>query len=817
MAYASLVAADLQSGAQAVSYAEVTETGATGHVIPGECTVAVDPADPNNFNWTTAGACTTTAIHHYGCIQCNIAIEDLVADATPIATVRVDAWMKAVDAEGNKTVIATAYAALNDGAELPEVGSYIDIDAAMVAKFQTEALGHNHTDWVIATAIDNDGYATVYDLTANTLCDAGAKFFVAQKCVRCNHVAEGYTEVANHAHANYTFDATTGAFAWSNVKYYTYYTENVEANGVTNYKGTAYEITADEVQDGWVEGVDYIVVYDYANKNGEDICVDAFECELCGKTDAPAIGHVADCLDSAIGCYVSQSCLVCNDLLVAASHIVPDNTCVSLYDDEYYYCDNCKSFPLGLLTAHSNITATASAEANCVQAEYYTLSCGCGETLEAGDKFILDTELKNKIGKFTEAVGAEITLAVNDTRLVIDQLNHTVTTEVTDVTKTCIVDGKYSYDCSVCNKALVAGDKVTVTDTNKDFVAFKGATVGDTLTLTEATYTVIATGHVVAETADVTDSTAAGYNVALEPTCTTDGYFAYTCKTCNATIGYDEKVDVAGCATTLACYTNGTFAADGLSFTFDQDDVKINKLGHDITVDLSDSYNCVLGKVVKTAKCANGCGIDAYAGAEFVNGILYATKAYDYLISNDVDDYVTGGAEALAQAMFGTDYVADGAGFKYAAKNHNYTTFDTKGGESTDGGITGTFKAPTTTEDGDAYWTCADCGARNFIKGSVTWAQYNDYNVNADLVLVAKVNDQVVFEVKASEVATSTLISASLVDGVYVYTLTADGQTAVYNAATAAGATVKFGETAITAATELTGSFTNFEFVVTAA
>ena len=193
-------------------------------------------------------------------------------------------------------------------------------------------------------------------------------------------------------------------------------------------------------------------------------------------------------------------------------------------------------------------------------------------------------------------------------------------------------------------------------------------------------------------------------------TCTVNGEVVYKCGRCNVLM-------------------NAELAEETETPAYNLTEV-LEAQGHDLEVTVSETvFNCVYGYAVESVKCKN-CDTFAAVTAEdseyLVHEVLYQRELLRYFTDNQLGaaQFVDGQYDALTNSTNGTLY--------YEAAEHTYTTFDMQSGEENY-----QFKAPYIDAEGklimgSAYWTCETCGARNYVRDSVTLENYFNPDVNTE-------------------------------------------------------------------------------------
>ena len=90
---------------------------------------------------------------------------------------------------------------------------------------------------------------------------------------------------------------------------------------------------------------------EYLAKTGksERIC---YKCTACGMYVKSGT-HTPDVEDSEVTCVRAQKCSVCGQILQTKDHVAPALTCVSIKNDEFYYCAVCGEYAMGKLSPHA--------------------------------------------------------------------------------------------------------------------------------------------------------------------------------------------------------------------------------------------------------------------------------------------------------------------------------------------------------------------------------------------------------------------------------------------------------------------------------
>lgn len=634
--------------------------------------------------------------------------------------------------------------------------------------------GHKfETDYVIVSFNENeDGTFTYTERT----CDA-KKLIVLTKCSVCgkyNYINDelntegiGATDkvqnngdadvlvnnenaVANVAHGVAVTDehgnlvVEDGKFTWANVDYRNAFNVLCEAD---DPDAIAFAYNPNACADDCAEPHTHIKK------------CDAFVCTTC--TENVLTHHVYDVATS--DCYHTQNCVYCETQIKGISHKEPEITCYSeASNDGYYHCEICDA-PIKLLTPH-NIVITLVTEATCTETGLWTAECSIchleitKEYLEAQAAAGIDVKVRGlEAGNTTNAAYLEnhtVTVvdgvAVLTADMLVDTaLGHKWATEFTvDTEATCTEPGSKSKHCERCGEL---SEVTEIPATGHSFV-----TLDELKAMTAE------------EVAALYGEDFEAYKAA---TCAEDGFFYLICKngclkyanaagtaveeaeakqvirkeTVAHTWGEYEEVEAASCVnegsekrTCEVCGKEETQAIAALGHDFTLEVVKTNAEGVAIKAD------CTLGYVVKAFKCAHeGCDIDSKyiyeEGTEIAKTVIYQRDVAAYLADKGINLTVGVGKDGklVAGAYDGNFYYTtakDGL-LDFTETEHVLTTFDMDPGHLIYELLE--FVAPYVNDDGvevkgSAYWLCENCGARVYVKDSVTMAMYNDPAINTD-------------------------------------------------------------------------------------
>lgn len=477
---------------------------------------------------------------------------------------------------------------------------------------------------------------------------------------------------------------------------------------------------------------------------------DAFVCTTC--TENVLTHHVYDVATS--DCYHSQNCVYCDTQIKGISHKEPDITCYSeASNDGYYHCTICDA-PIKLLTPH-NVVLEIVTDATCTETGLWKASCSiCGlqitkEYLEGQAAAGIEVKVKG-IGDNTEFMASHADVEIDENgvatitaaMLVEPALGHNwAEAWVEDEPATCEEAGKKYHHCTRCDA--------------KD----------------EATAEVIAAlGH---DWITEEEAKELGEEFYKDSNCTEEGYYYINCKRCSAWKSATEDATVAdkeGAKVTIQAkghtypnegayeeVTAATCVNKGsehrICSVCEYEDVReIAALGHDFSLEIVKTNaegavkaDCTLGYVVKAFKCAHeGCDIDSQyiyeEGTEIAKAVIYQRDVAKYLTDNgiamaiDTDKDGKLGEDGKYNGNF--YYTTEKTGLlDFEETQHVLTTFDMDPGHLIY--ELNEFIAPSYDEEGNevkgsAYWLCANCGARVYVKNSVSFEQYNDPTVNTD-------------------------------------------------------------------------------------
>ena len=635
--------------------------------------------------------------------------------------------------------------------------------------------GHKfETEYVIVSFTENEDGTFKY---SDRVCDA-AKLIVLTKCSVChkyNYINDanntegiGATDkiqnngendklvnnanaIANVAHGVAKTDESgklvvvDGKFEWINVAY-----------------RNAFNVPCKAEDDG-------AIAFAYnPNATCEADCTEAhehvykcalFTCEVCGEDILTS--HRYDVATS--DCYHSQNCKYCGIQIKSISHKEPDITCSSEINDGYYHCTICDA-PIKLLTPH-NIVITVVTEATCTTDGLWTAKCSiCDleitkEYLERQAAAGIEVKVRGlEEGNTTNAAYLEkhtVTVvdgvAVLTADMLVDTaLGHAWATDFTiDTPATCTTVGSKSKHCTRCEEVsevteipalghnfvadLTALEALTPEQITAlygaDFVALKAATCAE-----DGYY------YLICQNGCGKYKNAAGEAVALE-----DAKLIIDKATVAHTWGAYQLVEAATCVnngsekrTCEVCGKEETQAIAALGHDFTLVVVKTNAEGVAVKAD------CTLGYVVKAFKCAHeGCDIDSKyiyeEGTDRSKEFIYQRDVAEYLADKDINLTVGEGKDGKL-----VDGAYDGNFYYTTAKDglldfeeteHVLTKFDMDPGHLAYTLLE--FIAPSYDEEGNevkgsAYWLCANCDARVYVKNSVSFEQYNDPSVNTD-------------------------------------------------------------------------------------
>lgn len=484
-----------------------------------------------------------------------------------------------------------------------------------------------------------------------------------------------------------------------------------------------------------------------------------FTCEVCGEDILTS--HRYDVATS--DCYHSQNCKYCGIQIKSISHKEPDITCSSEINDGYYHCTICDA-PIKLLTPH-NIVITVVTEATCTTDGLWTAKCSiCDleitkEYLERQAAAGIEVKVRGlEEGNTTNAAYLEkhtVTVvdgvAVLTADMLVDTaLGHAWATDFTiDTPATCTTVGSKSKHCTRCEEV---SEVTEIPATGHNFVA-------DLAALEALT------------TEQITELYGAEFVALKAATCAEDGYYYLICQngcgkyknaageavaledakliidkaTVAHTWGAYELVEAATCVnngsekrTCEVCGKEETQAIAALGHDFTLEVVKTNAEGVAVKAD------CTLGYVVKAFKCAHeGCDIDSTyiyeEGADRSKEVIYQRDVAEYLADKGINLTVGEGKDGklVDGAYDGNFYYTEEKNglLDFEETEHVLTTFDMDPGHLAYTLLE--FIAPSYDEAGNevkgsAYWLCANCGARVYVKNSVSFEQYNDPSVNTD-------------------------------------------------------------------------------------
>ncbi len=626
--------------------------------------------------------------------------------------------------------------------------------------------GHKfETEYVIVSFTETEDGTFKY---ADRACDA-AKLIVLTKCSVCgkyNYINDanntdgiGATDkiqnngendklvnnanaIANVAHGVAVTDehgnlvVENGKFTWANVAYVNEF--NVSC-GADDAGAVAYAYNPSACADDCAE------THTHIKK------CDAFTCATCAEN--VLTHHVYDVATS--DCYHSQNCVYCGIQIKGISHKEPDITCFSeVSNDGYYHCTICDA-PIKLLTPH-NVVLEIVTDATCTETGLWKASCSiCGlqitkEYLEGQEAAAIEVKVKG-LGENAEfmashpgiTIGSDGVASITAAMLVEPALGHNWSDAwVDDEPATCEATGKRYHHCTRCDA--------------KD----------------EATAEVIpALGHDWTTAEEVKEL---GEEFYKDSNCTEEGYYYINCKRCEAWKSAtadaavenkeDAKVIIAAkghtypnegaynVVTAATCVNKGS--EHRICSVCEYEDVReIAALGHDFSLEIVKTNaegtpvkaDCTLGYVVKAFKCAHeGCDIDSKyiyeEGTDMPKAVIYQRDVAKYLtdkgiaMAKDIDKDgkldATGAYDGNLYYTTAKDGLLD-----FEETEHVLTTFDMDPGHLIY--ELNVFVAPSYDEDGNevkgsAYWLCANCGARVYVKNSVSFEQYNDPSVNTD-------------------------------------------------------------------------------------
>ena len=474
-----------------------------------------------------------------------------------------------------------------------------------------------------------------------------------------------------------------------------------------------------------------------------------FTCEVCGEDILTS--HRYDVATS--DCYHSQNCKYCGIQIKSISHKEPDITCSSEINDGYYHCTICDA-PIKLLTPH-NVVLEIVTDATCTETGLWKASCSiCGlqitkEYLEGQEAAAIEVKVKG-LGENAEfmashsgiVIGADGVASLTAAMLVEPALGHNWSDAwVDDEPATCEATGKRYHHCTRCD----AKDETTAE-------------------------VIPALGHDWTTAEEVKEL---GEEFYKDSNCTEEGYYYINCKRCDAwksatadaavankedakviidpkghTYPNGEAYDVVTAAT---CVNKGS--EHRICSVCEYEDVReIAALGHNFSLEIvkvdaegaSVKADCTLGYVVKAFKCAHeGCDIDSKyiyeEGTDRSKEVIYQRDVAEYLADKGINLTVGEGKDGklVDGAYDGNFYYTEEKNglLDFEETEHVLTTFDMDPGHLAYTLLE--FIAPSYDEAGNevkgsAYWLCANCGARVYVKNSVSFEQYNDPSVNTD-------------------------------------------------------------------------------------
>lgn len=695
-----------------------------------------DEGEVTYINTTTGEACVDEAEYNYGCRVCGKSLDYQAEPTVPeVSTTRAEVENGAkIDKETIKgTYIETVYnawlATLTEEQQAIENGkAYVVLTKDMMA---SAALGHN---FVVGEG-EGDAKYVVVAYTADgefvdRTCSEDQQLVVAIKCSRCGmlnyeaaaagQLGEGESydiekadKYANVAHGQIDDgELAKGIFAWLNVSYYAY-----DENGHWIENATAK-----------TEGAVAVVLNP---TEGAKKC-DEFTCALCHEVIPQH--HYGNVTYQAVGCHQAMDCVYCGHEMEPESHIEPAYTCFSIKNDGYYYCELCGSEPgspaLGKVTPH-NVQITVAKDAACETEGAWTITCACeyegnfnGELITGLANAAEGTVANDMYQAYKEAINGNTTgenTVFNVEWLTIaalghsteiwtgdvaptdeEKVNYAILDTVNSTAPTCTAAGYNKYVCGRCGEAMDEAQAESCGNEAYD--------------LTEE---LVALGHTTVKLPEdistIPEDERKNYayideELSREATCTVDGEVIYRCGRCNVLMNKD-------------------LAEETETPAYDLTEV-LEAQGHDLEVTVSETvFNCVYGYAVESVKCKN-CDTFAAVTAEdseyLVHEVLYQRELLRYFTDHELGaaQFVDGQYDALTNSTNGTLY--------YEAAEHTYTTFDMQSGEENY-----QFKAPYIDAEGklimgSAYWTCVTCGARNYVRDSVTLEDYFNPDVNTE-------------------------------------------------------------------------------------
>ncbi len=259
-------------------------------------------------------------------------------------------------------------------------------------------------------------------------------------------------------------------------------------------------------------------------------CVLSKTCSLCGETEGEALGHTPNADDG--DCTTAVNCSRCNEIVTAAktAHTGGVATCKSKA-----HCSVCNK-EYGELLAHTwnYDSATEEHDKHCTVCGYVAEE-QIGHTHQYADVLSYDDE------------GHYYAPTCGHTDVKKDYTTHTYLSVVTN--PTCTEQGYTTYTC-VCGKTY-----------NDDYTSAKGHSFEDTLTSDSGGHWYKSTcGHDVQK--DYSAHKCKG--VVIDPTCTEQGYTAYSC---DCGYGYNgDYVSATGHSVTIW--------TEGASYLYDEQNCK---------------------------------------------------------------------------------------------------------------------------------------------------------------------------------------------------------------------------------------------------
>ncbi len=205
-------------------------------------------------------------------------------------------------------------------------------------------------------------------------------------CIMCEQYAMG--KLASH---NYESTIKSGATCTDNVIYYLSCKCGAGYESETANSALGHIIPDDCKQ--CVENDD--LTYAYFFKYNKLVSI-AYQCSRCNEY-FETVGHSFSCSKEDVRCDNPQYCLVCNEVFIKKEHVVPEITCCSSKNDEYYYCVDCQKYAIGRLTEHEYVNIEDARTATCTTNEFVLKKCKCGDDNPEGYTEVLGTALGHRV------------------------------------------------------------------------------------------------------------------------------------------------------------------------------------------------------------------------------------------------------------------------------------------------------------------------------------------------------------------------------------------------------------------------------------